>query len=268
MIDIGPTLAHAAGRAFDGVEGQPLADLVGPGAQPCPRPALGRGQFQRSAGAGRGRRAAERRPAARARLRAFRGSASPNSPASRWSTTPAPCAGSGPGRHGIVGNVFFDRATGVRYLANDSSTWHHACDLLRPGVQTVFEACSGLATASVNEPIDRGAGYSTFELIRQAGAVRRGPEHAQRAAASAGDRHATQEFVAADPDYAWSTQVDAFGLDQVVRAARRPGRPAGPALVEHHAHRHRPPRRRPVLAEGPRGAAGCRSSPRRRARRA
>ncbi len=135
----------------------------------------------------------------------------------------------GPGRHGILGNVFFDRATGVRYLANDASTWHHACDLLRPGVRTVFEACRGLATASVNEPIDRGAGYSTSQLIRQAG-----PSDGARSMRSAlpppeGDPHATQEFVAGDADYAWSTQVDAFGLDQVVQVLEDPQGP--PALL-------------------------------------
>jgi hypothetical protein len=73
-----------------------------------------------------------------------------------------------------------------------------------------------LVTACVNEPIDRGAGYSTFELIRQSG-----PFDGARSMRSAlpppeEDRFATQEFVASDPDYAWSTQVDAFGLDQVV----------------------------------------------------
>jgi predicted AlkP superfamily pyrophosphatase or phosphodiesterase len=39
------------------------------------------------------------------------------------------------------------------------------------------------------------------------------------------DPHATQEFVAADPDYAWSTQVDGFGLEQVVQLL---GDAAGP----------------------------------------
>ena len=81
----------------------------------------------------------------------------------------------------------------------------------------ITEACAGLASACVNEPIDRGAGYSTFDLIRDAG-----PSDGVRSMRSAlpppeNDPHATQEFVAADPDYAWSTQVDGFGLEQVVQ---------------------------------------------------
>ncbi len=228
VIDIGPTLAHAAGRPFDGADGEPLSDLVEPGA----RHVLGllwdgvnsndllelasRGALPNVA------RLLERGCA-------LSGGAVAEFPSVTLVNHTSALCGVGPGRHGILGNVFFDRATGVRYLANDASTWHHACDLLRPGVRTVFEACRGLTTASVNEPIDRGAGYSTFELIRQAG-----PSDGARSMRSAlpppeGDPHATQEFVAGDPDYAWSTQVDAFGLDQVVQLLEDPQGP--PALL-------------------------------------
>lgn len=214
VIDIGPTLAHAAGCTFGGAEGAALSDLVEPGA----RHVLGllwdgvnSNDLLELASSGA-------LPNVARLLEhgcALSGGATAEFPSVTLVNHTSALCGTGPGRHGILGNVFFDRATGLRYLANDVSTWHHACDLLRPGVRTVFEVCGDLATASVNEPIDRGADYSTFELIRQAG-----PSDGAKGMRSAlpppeGDPHATQEFVAADPDYAWSTQVDAFGLDQV-----------------------------------------------------
>jgi hypothetical protein len=224
VIDVGPTLAHMAGRRFDASDGEPLTDLVEPGA----RHILGllwdgvnSNDLLELAAKG------ELPNVARLLERgcALSGGATAEFPSVTLVNHTSALCGVGPGRHGVVGNVFFDRATGERHLANDSSTWHRACDLLRPGVQTVFEVCDGLATASVNEPIDRGAGYSTFELIRQAG-----PSDGARSMRSAlpppeDNPHATQEFVAADPDYAWSTQVDGFGLDQVLQLLSDPAGP-------------------------------------------
>ena len=81
--------------------------------------------------------------------------------------------GLGPGRHGVLGNVFYDRATGERVVPNDASTWHRSAEWLRPAVRTVFEMVNdavppGAAprTACIDEPIDRGADYSTMALIR------------------------------------------------------------------------------------------------------
>ena len=228
VIDIGPTLAHAAGRLFEDAEGEPLVDLVEPGARHVRRHVVGllwdgvnSNDLLELASTGMLPNVAR----LLARGCALGGGAVAEFPSVTLVNHTSALCGVGPGRHGILGNVFFDRATGLRYLANDVSTWHHACDLLRPGVRTVFEACSDLATASVNEPIDRGAGYSTFELIRQAG-----PSDGARSMRSAlpppeDDPYATQEFVASDPDYAWSTQVDAFGLDQVVQLLEDPAGP-------------------------------------------
>jgi hypothetical protein len=228
VIDIGPTLAHAAGRAFEGAEGQALTDLVEPGAAHVLGllwDGVNSNDLLELAGSG----ALPNVGRLLERGCALSGGATAEFPSVTLVNHTSALCGVGPGRHGILGNVFFDRETGERYLANDASTWHHACDLLRPGVSTVFEVCSDLATASVNEPIDRGADYSTFELIR-----RSGPSDGAKSMRSAlpppeGDQHATQEFVAADPDYAWSTQVDAFGLDQVAGLLEDPSGP--PALL-------------------------------------
>ncbi len=225
VIDVGPTLAHAAGRSFLSAEGKALTDLVEPGAE------LVLGLLWDGANCNDLLHlAAEGALPNVARLLdrgcALAGGAIAEFPSVTLVNHTSALCGVGPGRHGIVGNVFYDRATAKRYLANDSATWHHACDLLRPGVKTVFEACRDLLTASVNEPIDRGADYSTFGLIRDAGASD-GAKSMQSALPSPqDDPHATQEFVVADPDYAWSTQVDAFGLEQVLQQLTAPTPPA------------------------------------------
>ena len=227
VIDVGPTLAYLAGREHDGWDGVPFYDAVEPGA----RHVLGllwdganSNDLLMLAATG------ELPNVARLLERgcAFEGGAIAEFPSVTLVNHTSALTGVGPGRHGIVGNVFYDRLTQTRHLANDASTWHRACDLLRPGIRTVFEVCEGLSTAAVNEPIDRGAGYSTFELIRQAGASDGARSLKSALPPPEADRFATQEFVASDPDYAWSTQVDAFGLDQVLEQF---GSDSPPALL-------------------------------------
>ena len=80
--------------------------------------------------------------------------------------------GVGPGRHGVIGNVFYDRETGKRVVPNDPATWHLTSELYRAGVTTLFEAVKAanpaVRTASVNEMTERGADASTFALVRAA----------------------------------------------------------------------------------------------------
>ena len=89
--------------------------------------------------------------------------------------------GVGPGRHGVLGNVYFDRALQERVVPNDAETWHRSAEWLRPGVRTVFEMVNDHVpqagsprTASVDEAIDRGADYGTMALLRAAGGLRVG----------------------------------------------------------------------------------------------
>lgn len=128
--------------------------------------------------------------------------------------------GVGPGRHGILNNAFFDRARGERVVPNDSSTWHRAGEWLAADVETVFEVVARVApdwpTACVNEPIDRGASYSTFGLVRANGAADGAKSMSEQLPDPSVDPHATQRCVTADAGYAWGTSVDATGLAQVV----------------------------------------------------
>jgi len=123
--------------------------------------------------------------------------------------------GVGPGRHGIVNNAYFDRRLAVQRLTNDARTWHRWAEWLAPGVRTVFERIDA-ASACVNEPADSGAAYSTFALIRDAGHSDGAKGMGSLLPDPATDVHASEEYVAASPDYAWSTSVDAVGLTQML----------------------------------------------------
>ena len=138
--------------------------------------------------------------------------------------------GVSPGRHGIVNNEFFDRELGVSVVANGSATWHTACTLLRPGIQTLWEVVAAARPeahlACVDEPIDRGASYSTFDLVRQLSASAGASSLGSHLPDPTTDENATQDFVTTRPDYAWSTQVDAMGLTQLVELWSAPEPPA------------------------------------------
>ena len=128
--------------------------------------------------------------------------------------------GVGPGRHGIVNNAYYDRATGEQVVPNSTQWWHRAMELLRPGTTTVFQRVADAdpeaVTACIDEPVDVGATYSTFALVRESlggggtGSLITALPTAEQ------DALATQEHVRADDDYRWASQVDAAGLEQVL----------------------------------------------------
>ena len=131
--------------------------------------------------------------------------------------------GVGPGRHGVMGNVYYDRATGERVVPNDSRTWHRSAAWLRPAVRTVFEMVGdhlgpvpgAVRTASVDEAIDRGADYSTMMLVRASG---------ESDADALDDRlpdPTSSPFLddasfLADAYFRWGVRVDDLGLRQML----------------------------------------------------
>ncbi len=183
---------HVIGLLWDGTNSNDLLDLAERGVLPAVARLLARGG-------------------------ALQGGAVAEFPSVTLVNHTSALTGLGPGRHGIVGNVYFDRAIGQQVLANDASTWHSAGELLRPGVRTVFEtaAAEGVSTACVNEPTDRGADYSTFALVRASGTGDGARSLRSALPDPASDPRATGEFVAANGEYAWGTQVDGFGLVQM-----------------------------------------------------
>ena len=234
--DVGATLLHAAGidTNDDGVHharqtGVALGDLVTPGAKHVVGLLWdGCNSNDLYALAASGELPAVARLLARGC--ALRGGAVAEFPSVTLVNHTSALTGCGPGRHGILNNAFYDRRSAERVVPNDSSTWHRACEWLEPDVETVFETMArsrpGAMTACVNEPVDRGATYSTFGLVRD-----RGHSDGARSLGSelpdpTADPHASADQVAADPGYAWGTSVDATGLAQVLGlwadAATRP----------------------------------------------
>jgi hypothetical protein len=211
-VDVGATLAHLAGGSYDGMDGRPLAQavpgakhvvgLLWDGAQCADLLALvAAGELPNVA------RLLERGCA-------FRGGAIAEFPSVTLVNHTSALTGVGPGRHGIVNNAFYDRLLGLQVVPNSSDAWHSAMQWLRPDVTTVFERLPRDArSACVNEPVDVGATYSTFALVRD-GAGEGGL--AQHLPDPAADPHATQEHVTANSDYSWATQVDGIGLTQVL----------------------------------------------------
>jgi len=118
--------------------------------------------------------------------------------------------GAHPAHHGILHNAWYDRARAQQVITNSAATWHTSMQFLdHPAVETLHHAVHrtwpDAFTASVNEPCDAGADFSTFGLVR------------------AGDRptppppelpHATERFVRPVKDYRWGSRVDHTGVEQ------------------------------------------------------
>ncbi len=119
--------------------------------------------------------------------------------------------GAHPGHHGILHNAWYDRARGEQIITNSTATWPTAMDHLTAGVETIHDAVHrtwpDAFTASVNEPCDTGADYSTFDFFRR-GEVPPIP------ASPEGLPHTTERFVRPSKDYAWSSVVDHMGVEQ------------------------------------------------------
>ncbi|WP_285616234.1 alkaline phosphatase family protein [Kineosporia sp. NBRC 101677] len=123
-----------------------------------------------------------------------------------------------PGRHGILGNVFYDRARGERINANDESTWHRSAEWLRPDVSTVFEMLTAARpearSVCINEAVDRGATVSTMQLLREV--AHDGPVSALLPPAEQSPYLGESRHLA-DHYFRWATQVDDSGLNQVLQ---------------------------------------------------
>jgi phosphonoacetate hydrolase len=124
--------------------------------------------------------------------------------------------GAHPGHHGILHNAWYDRQRGEQVITNSPATWAGARDWLWPTVNTLHEAVAGshpgAFTVSINEPTDRGAGWSTFDEIRS-GTYARPDIPAELP-------HATERFVRPVKEYRWSSKVDHLGTGHAVRIVR------------------------------------------------
>jgi len=116
-----------------------------------------------------------------------------------------------PGHHGILHNAWFDRRSGRQVITNSPDTWSTAMQHVVPGVESLHHAVQrhfdGCFTASVNEPCDLGAGFSTFEFFRR-GEIPPIPESPH------GLPHTTERFVRPSKDYSWGSVVDHMAVEQ------------------------------------------------------
>lgn len=152
---------------------------------------------------------------------ALRGGAVAEFPSITLTNHTAILTGVGPGRHGVMGNVYFDRATGERVVPNDESTWHRSAEWLRPGTRTIFQMVNshlepgGVRTASIDEPIDLGADYSTMALVRESGAGGTDSLDAFLPAAEESPWLGDASYLR-DGYFRWGVRVDDLGLQQVL----------------------------------------------------
>ncbi|MGH3326236.1 MAG: alkaline phosphatase family protein [Streptomycetales bacterium] len=226
LVDVAPTLAWLAGvdlERLSGLDGAALDRLVAPGARHVV------GLLWDGAGSGDLLHlAAQGALPAVARLIesgcALRGGAVAEFPSVTLCNHTSALTGVGPGRHGVIGNAYYDRDSGATVVPNDATTWHRSAEWLRPGLMTVYEHVAaafphggdGPLTASVNEPIDRGAAYSTMALVRAHAAEDGAAAMTQGLPDPRTSGYASQEWVAKDHGYARWTQVDDAGLAQML----------------------------------------------------
>ncbi|HEU4490930.1 MAG TPA: alkaline phosphatase family protein [Jiangellales bacterium] len=134
--------------------------------------------------------------------------------------------GVAPGRHGVLGNAYYDRATSEVVVPNDAATWHRSAEWLRPGVTTVFEqvaaARPGVSTACVNEAVDRGATWSTMSLVRDYGVPGGAGGLDHLLPDPAASRYLSSRDHLTDAGYAWATQVDDAGVEHLLALWARP----------------------------------------------
>ncbi len=116
-----------------------------------------------------------------------------------------------PGHHGILHNAWFDRAARQQVITNSPATWHAASSWLFPGVETIHHAVhrtwNDACTASINEPSDAGADFSTFGFVRRGVPLERPPAPDELP-------HADQMFVRPVKEYRWSSRVDHTTVQQ------------------------------------------------------
>jgi predicted AlkP superfamily pyrophosphatase or phosphodiesterase len=243
VVDVAPTLAALAGvpseqhhdRAGRRLDGRVVEALV-PANAPRPRWVVGTlwdgahcGELLAMAAAG------ELPGVARLLERgtALDGGALAEFPSVTLANHTSLLTGVGVHRHGILGNMYRDRAQDRTVNTNTGSAWHLADEWTSSDVASVFDlvaaARPGATTVSVNEPTDRGATTSTMQLIRASGSQRGADDLGHLLPDPAASPFVESAAVLDDPYYARCTQVDDMGLQQVLQAWQSPA--TAPALT-------------------------------------
>lgn len=169
---------HAIGFLFDGANANVLYDLAARGEAPNVARLIDMGT-------------------------AFRHGAMSSLPTVTLANHTSILTGVQPGHHGILHNAWWDRATQRQIITNSPATWVNAMETLGDDIETLYEAVMrtwpDAVTASINEPADRGATYSTFGEVRAGHDLGRPPAELP---------FSTERFVRPVKEYRWSSKVD------------------------------------------------------------
>ena len=231
LVDVGPTLAALCGVPADDLRdagGEPLdGQLLDAYLDPAVTPRAVVGILWDGAHCGELLHLAEAGElSAVARLIergvALRGGAVAEFPSVTLTNHTSILTGVGPGRHGVLGNVFYDRKTGERVVPNDETTWHRSAEWLRPGVRTIFEMVAKHVdfegfprTACIDEAIDRGSDFSTMKVIRESGSSDGAGGLDDRLPPAEQSPFLGERAFLDDAYFRWAVRVDDLGLAQV-----------------------------------------------------
>lgn len=123
-----------------------------------------------------------------------------------------------PGEHKILHNAWYDRESDCQIVTESPATWHTAMNWLSPNVETIWQALARNFPEeifiSINEPADKGATYSTFDLFRSNRLVELMPDLTKPPSRT------NLEFFNGSENYKNGSYADEVGLRQVIEILR------------------------------------------------
>ena len=121
--------------------------------------------------------------------------------------------GAYPGHHQVLHNAWYDRHGAQQVITNSPLHWPTAMQWLADGTETIHSAVhrtwADAFSASINEPCDVAADYSTFDFFRR-GEIPPIPQSPE------GLPHVTERFVRPIKEYGWASVVDHLAVEQAV----------------------------------------------------
>lgn len=134
-----------------------------------------------------------------------------------------------PGNHGVLSNSWHDRSSGETPNLLDFQQMAIACDHLVDGVETLHEAVHrsdpSAFTGSTYEYADRGADWSTFDVVRDGGRPNGVPRRGEPIP------HADDRFLDAD-EYHFQSRIDTASLRQALAMLDPAQAPDGAAFPD------------------------------------
>lgn len=119
-----------------------------------------------------------------------------------------------PGHHNILHNAWYDKANEVQIVTESPTTWHLAMNWLNPKAETIWQALArnfeNDLFVCIDEPADKGASYSTFDLFRNKRIHEIMPDMSKMPA------NTNEEFFNSCNNYKIGSFADELGLNQAI----------------------------------------------------